>query len=455
MSGNEYHPAVTTDPYSSNGEEHLTVDEIIGNSPGWILHSGMTVLLIVVGIGVGLTFLISYPDKISSRGVITTTDPFKPLVTRSTGWVDTVFVTNGEVVKAGNPIIYIGNSASREQVDMVHALIDTLARDPAQVRMIQLAQVDLSLGPMQNTFASLVQLHKEYQHYLHREDFQHKLEVIDREIEEINLLNQVLVQEKELSREEVLLSEKDLDRNEILFDQGIISERELERSQVAHLSVRKSFLIKGNNISQNKIRIAGLEQQKLDIHTNRQEQILLYQSRISEIILNFQNLYQSWFQQNYVIAPADGTIQLSSDMVSGQSVVNGKTIGFVIPTLESPMGRHTRANRMYAKVWVPSAGMGKINTGSRTIIYIDAYPYKEYGTVESHVEKIYPMAEVQQGQSLYEIHMPLDSNLITDYGYEIKYSPEMPIQVSIIATERSLFNRIFDQFINLLNHTMS
>lgn len=455
MSGNEYHPTVSTIPYSSNGEEHITVDEIIGNSPGWILHSGMTVLLIVVGIGVGLTFLISYPDKISSIGVITTTDPFKPLTTRAAGLVDTVFVTNGEVVKAGHPIIYIENSASREQVELIHGLIDTLARDPAHVRMIEYTDVGLSLGPMQNTFAALVQLHKEYQHYLHREDFIYKLEVIDREIEEIHLLNRVLDQEKELSMEEVQLSEKDLNRNVILFDQGIISERELERSQVAHLSVRKSFLVKGNSISQNKIRIAGLEQQKLDIRMTRREQILLYQSRISEIILNFRNVYQNWFQQNYVIAPADGTIQLASDMVSGQSVVIGKTIGYVIPTLESPMGRHTKANRKYAKVWVPSAGVGKINAGSRTIIYIDAYPYKEYGTIESQVEKIYPVAEVQQGQSLYEIHIPLDSNLLTDFGYQIKYSPEMPVQVSIIAAERSLFNRIFDQFINLLNHTMS
>lgn len=455
MSVNEYHPAATTVPYSSNGEEHITVDEIIGNSPGWILYSGMTVLLIVVGIGVGLTFLISYPDKISSIGVITTTDPFKPLMSRATGLVDTVFVTNGEVVSAGDPIIYIENSARRDQVEMVHRLIDTLARDPAQVRMVQFTDVGLSLGPMQNTFAALVQLHKEYQHYLHREDFQYKLEMIDREIEEINLLNQVLVREKELSREEVLLSEKDLGRNEILFDQGIISERELERSQVAHLGVRKGFLVKGNSISQNKIRIAGLEQQKLDIRTTRREQILLYQSRISEIILNFRNIYQTWFQQNYVIAPADGIIQLSSDMVSGQSVGNGNTIGYVIPTLESIKARDTGTNRMYAKVWVPSAGVGKINTGSRTIIYLDAYPYKEYGTIESQVEKIYPVAEVQQGQSLYEIHMPLDSILRTDFGYQIKYSPEMPIQVSIIAVERSLFNRIFDQFINLLNHTLS
>src|SRR5690554_4540225 len=101
---------------SSNGEEHFTVEEIIGRSPGWIVHSGMTVLLIVLGIGIGMTILIRYPDKISSAGVITTTDPFKPLSVRSFGVVDTVFCENDAYLLEGDPILYIHNSADRRDV---------------------------------------------------------------------------------------------------------------------------------------------------------------------------------------------------------------------------------------------------------------------------------------------------------------------------------------------------
>src|SRR5690606_27031199 len=101
--------------------------------------------------------------------------------------------------------------------------------------------------------------------------------------------------------------------------------------------------------------------------------------------------------------------------------------------------------------YVPSAGIGKIEKGNRAIIRIDAYPYKEFGTIDSRVEEIYPIAEIQEnGARIYELHLPLDSLLTTDYRHPIQYTPEMPVQVAIIAKERSLFERIFDQFLNLV-----
>lgn len=447
-------PVPTLNPmdFSSNGESHFTVDSIIGKSPGWILRSGMTVLFIVVMIGIALTFIIRYPDKISSSGVITTTDPFKPISSRIAGLVDTVFVVNNEKVKKNSPVVYIQNSASREDVEKISIAIDSLEKDiNGSGFAFKFSTEDLSLGPMQSTFASLNQQLKEYVHYLKRTDFISKLQAIDREIEAIVYLNKILEQEAHLTEQEVNLSEKDLERNLTLYDNGIISEREIEKSQLGHLEIRKSFLIKGISMTQNQIRIASLEQQKMDIQAARTEQILLYQSRISETILNFQNLYINWYQQFFVTAPAEGMIQLSTHIVAGQSVSQGESIGFVIPAGPPSNKPFKGSNDKYAQIWVTSAGVGKIDQGNRALIHVEAYPYKEFGTIESRVEYIYPISVLRQGQRFYEIHLPLDTILMTDYGKFLKYSPEMPIQASIITKERSLFNRIFDQFINLLN----
>lgn len=435
--------------------EPFTINEIIGRPPGWILRSGMTVLFIVVAIGIAMTFIIRYPDKIQATGVITTADPSKPIVTRSSGVVDTVFVENQQLVSEDQSIFYIQNTADRKDVQKVMQQIENFDNKMTLYNAnFTFNNADFSLGPLQSSFASLVQQVKEYRHFLSRDDYALKLNAIDREIEEIHFLDKVLEQEKGLTEDEVSLSKKDMERNQELFDNGIISEREMEQSQAGHIGIRKSYLLKDNNMAQNRIRIAGLNQQKIDIQAARNEQLLLYQSRISEIILNLRNLYNNWHQQYFVEAPANGIVQLSSDIVAGQTVPVGKSIGHVIPESSNRIG-DKEFNPKYAKIYVPSAGIGKIEKGNRAIIRIEAYPYKEFGTIDSRVEEIYPIAEVKEnGARIYEIHLPLDSVLITDYGNSIHYSPEMPVQVAIIAKERSLFERIFDQFLNLLKtHT--
>lgn len=453
-------------------EEPFTINEIIGQSPGWILRSGMTVLLIVVAIGIAMTFVIRYPDKIQALGVITTADPFKPIVTKSSGIVDTVFIKTNQLVLEETPILYIQNTANRNDVkhciEQVKKLENKISipitvefhipdRQRYDYNFIGLNtwNENFVLGPMQSAFASLDQQVKEFRYFLSRVDYALKLRAIDHEIEEIQFLNEVLEQEKELTEEEVLLSEKDVDRNHQLFDYGVISEREMERSQSGHIGIQKSYLLKGNNIAQNRIRIAALNQQKTDVHAAREEQIQLYQSRISEIILNFRNQFHQWYQQYYVNAPANGRIQLASNLVRGQTVTAGKSIGYVIPEFTNQNSEQQKSNLIYAKVFVSSVGIGKIKPGNRAIIRLEAYPYKEYGTIDSYVEEIYPIAEVlENGSRIYELHIPLDSLLMTDYGYPIHYTPEMPIQVAVIAKERSLFERIFDQFLNLLHHNL-
>lgn len=444
--------------------EPFTINEIIGQSPGWILHSGMTVLFLVVVIGVAMTFVLRYPDKIQAFGVITTVDPFKTIVTRTSGVADTVFVGHNELVQDNDPILYIENTADRVDVTLCMAQVDEFERSlnqsgssiPGNILSLLYSWKDeFTLGPLQSTFASLTQQTREFRHFLRRDDYALKLDAISREIKEIQELNNVLEQEKALTEEEVVLSEKDVNRNRQLFDKGVISAREMERSQATHIGMKKSYLLKGNSMAQNRIRIAGLNQQKTDIQAARQEQTLLYRSRISEIILNLRNQYRQWKQQYYLEAPSSGRLQLSSGLTPGQTLPAGQSIGYVIPDETTGSEDNGVYNPKYGKVYVPSTGMGKLSPGNRSIIRLEAYPYKEYGTIDSRVAEIYPIPERQEsGGRIYEIHLPLDSILITDYGYPIHYTPDMPIQVSIIAEERSLFNRIFGQLYILINqHT--
>ncbi len=54
---------------------YTSVDDLIGNPPGWLLRSGITMVALAVAVFLSLAFVIKYPDKISASAVITSSEP--------------------------------------------------------------------------------------------------------------------------------------------------------------------------------------------------------------------------------------------------------------------------------------------------------------------------------------------------------------------------------------------
>ena len=91
--------------------------------------------------------------------------------------------------------------------------------------------------------------------------------------------------------------------------------------------------------------------------------------------------------------------------------------------------------------------IGKIKTGQKAILRFDAFPYKEFGIVESKVGHISKVPGVDNsGQTVYEVQIPLEDHIVTDFSHTIKYKPNMTAQVLIITQNKTLLKRIFNQF---------
>ena len=47
------------------------IDDLIGVAPGWLLRSGITVIVIVTSVILAVSAFIKYPDKIIAKGIMT------------------------------------------------------------------------------------------------------------------------------------------------------------------------------------------------------------------------------------------------------------------------------------------------------------------------------------------------------------------------------------------------
>jgi len=125
-----------------------------------------------------------------------------------------------------------------------------------------------------------------------------------------------------------------------------------------------------------------------------------------------------------------------------KSVQNGQPLLYI-----SPSG----SSENYISAIYPSLNIGKLSKGQKAIIKFDAFPYKEFGMVISEVTSISLLPEIDEdGMSNYEIVIPLSDTIITDYNKQIDIKPKMTATIEIITEDRSILQRIFDQFLSLI-----
>ena len=79
----------------------------------------------------------------------------------------------------------------------------------------------------------------------------------------------------------------------------------------------------------------------------------------------------TWYNQHVVRSDGDGTIELAEYIEPKYTLSAGTHITYVIPPESS--------DRKILKSKLPIAGSGKVRPGTKSIIKLDNYPYKEYG----------------------------------------------------------------------------
>ena len=92
--------------------------------------------------------------------------------------------------------------------------------------------------------------------------------------------------------------------------------------------------------------------------------------------------------------------------------------------------------------WLPAAGAGRIETGARVQLRLDAFPHGEYGALPGAVTHISPLSE--NDAFLVEIGLP--DSLISDTGKTLSPGLESPATARIFTSRKRLLDRLFEVF---------
>ena len=422
------------------------LNDLVGNTPGWLLKSGLSTLALVVCCVLLMAYFIKYPDKVNSTGIMTSANP--PIAHKSliNGLVDTIFVEQNSAVSTGDTILYLKATAELADVRKLFQFI----KKAKQVKKVgEYGSLSfpssLQVGGLQPSYVELELVFQELHHLVNSKDVDQQIAALEQEIKTVAHSKSILASRKALSDDELQLVEKDFGKTLYLYNQNLISELELDQAKAVLLKNRQQNLNVEHDITENRLREKQLQSRIVELTEKRNSTLANQQFQLNKALNALSGKIDEWCLEHLVTAQIDGQLTLSSDLTRYRQVMADEVVAYILPSL-------SKSNR-FIRAMVPGIGIGKIEVGNPVSIKVDGFPHKEFGTIPGYIESISLLPKKDEdGNQVYEIIVPLPNEILkTNYDKSVPFKPNTAVQLDVITARKSVLGRVFQQFINILN----
>lgn len=410
------------------------VNEILNASPRWILRWGLSVILILITVGVTLTYFIQYPDVLRAEITLTTLHPPVTLVAKTEGKLQFLLVKDKEHVALGQVIGVIENTARYTDVLLLDAKTDSLLNQintSDSLPKIQLPS-NLSVGTLTPQYLQVLKSLKDIYLYQTVNPYTRQIALLKHDLADYRALLSRYQNQQTISEEQLKLAETDYNRDKRLLEEKVISDREFENKKKDYLRALNDHEQQKINLSNIVIRINEVEKNILQLQIQDYEE----QSRIkNELEQNLKTLVSeisNWKQAYLLQSPVEGEVSFFHIWTENQLIHPGDALFAIIPDQEQ---------QFIGKCQLPISNSGKLTVGQTVNIKLDNYPHAENGILKGLVANISGVPN----QDMYAVDIALPEGLTTSYHKTLPYQEQMKGQAEIITQRLSVMDRIFFQ----------
>lgn len=415
------------------------IQEILTKVPSWMIQWGNTLFLMLIMLLLLLSWVVKYPDIITSQTLITTQIPPQKVYARVTGKIDTLLVKDRQNVNKDQFLAIIENSAKYSDVVFLKSIVDKIKNENQlfnfpidKTPVLILGDIETSYGQFENNYIQYI-LNKELKPFSN-EAIANKNTTIELNRQLDNLQSQRTLNIKELD-----FDKKDLERSKTLFEKGVISEKEYETKQLEYLQAERNFKSISTSISQLRESISNNRKSSKGTEISRiTEETLLYKN----VIHSFNQLKKSikvWEMQYALKSEMDGKVSFLNYWSENQTVSQEDLVFTVIPAENSAF---------IAKLNTQAQNLGKVKIGQTVNVKLLNYPDYEFGVLKGKVANI---SQTSNKEGFYTIDVTLPKKLITSYNKELVFKHEMRGTAEIITEDLRLIQRFFYKFNKVFN----
>ncbi|WP_298118877.1 HlyD family efflux transporter periplasmic adaptor subunit [Flavobacterium sp.] len=408
------------------------VQEILTRVPHWMIRWGNIVVLSIVLLMLGVSWMIKYPDMISTQINITTEVPPQKLVAKTSGRIEAILVKDKAEVSKETLLAVIENAANYKDVFLLKSIVDSYIIDQKpfpfeKTQGLQLGDIESSYALFQKEY-SADELNSKLQPY--------QVEGSAQSYESIQLRERLslLESQKSINQSELELQENDLERHETLYKKGIISTQELEKQRLQYLQSQKNYKSLLSTISQLKSSLNDLNRNSKTTVINESKETVNLDRNLTQAFYQLKKAIKDW-ELNYVLRSSiQGKVTFLQLWSENQNIESGSTIFAIIPSNET---------NYLGKVKAVAQNSGKIKVGQDVNIRLANYPDREFGMIKGKVKSI-SLTPDKDGNLLIDISLP--NGLKTSYDKKIVFQQEMSGSADIITEDLRLLERLLYQF---------
>jgi len=415
------------------------VQDILTAMPRWYIKWGNLIITLILSMVLLFSFIIKYPEIITSDVVITTSNPPEKLIAKTSGKFQKIFINNNAFVTKGTVIAVLENSANYEDVFRLKQTLESIDFKKPSLQFASSDATYASLGELESSYSLFEKDYISYILYLNLKP--HKVETGAQKIEYAELHDrlELLNQQKIISGNELDLKKKDLSRYQKLFDKGVISAQEWDLKNMEYLQLERNLKSITSSISQLRSSLNDLDR---TIHTTYIKETSDNITLLKNSVQSFNQLLRAlneWELKYIFRSSISGQVSYLNFWNENQTVNTGDNVFNIVPDGKS---------QYIGKAKATAVKSGKIKVGQQVNIKLRNYPDQEYGVLKGKVANISNTPD-KEGYILLDISLP--DKLITSYDKTVQFHQEMVGTADIITEDLMLIERFFYKFKELFN----
>lgn len=248
-----------------------------------------------------------------------------------------------------------------------------------------------------------------------------------------------------------------------LYDMGSISKQEFDQTKLQYNQYKNNYKkLKSDALSSIQSKIEVLESRigdyegelrKVRPELKNNGSKSAYQT---ETLINIQNQLQTNREnlrkleesidsltvnvnKTVVKAPISGRINLEKELVKGDFISVGTSIGTIVPK---------DGETFKIQIYVPNKDISNVDIGDKAKYRFKALPYKEYGVLEGTITSISVDANYNQerGQSFYLVEADVANKPLHSYkGTEANIKVGMALEAQVVTKTKSVLNYLLEK----------
>jgi multidrug efflux pump subunit AcrA (membrane-fusion protein) len=411
------------------------VNEILSETPRWIMRWGITVVFILIVIGIALLKFISYPDIITTDITITAGNSPAVLNAKCNGKLATLLIQNRQQVRKGQMLAVIENAADYSDVNKLEIACRKMLDDISPIDTIPLLQLDekLQVGEITPAYMRILGAIKDCDLFKQTNAEARQISSLKSKLANLRLQLTACDTQLSLDTRKWKQAESAYEQEKIRFDEKI--------SSAAALAVRKNALdVALRTYERSEKFRSGLFEQ-----VNRQEKTLLelqiqhfemqnkLRKKLRQYLEQAIQEIQNWKRLYVFESPFDGSVVFAHELIPNQNIVQGEELFTVI---------HDQEQTYLGNCLWPMTNADKPEAGQLVNIKLDNYSYSEYGMLVGKVERI----SEDSSKNAYLIEVGIINGLTTTYNKTLVYRSPLKGKAEIITRNVSVMDRLFSNY---------